>query len=66
MVLLLIPVKYIRIRIQKQICLEENDVPETLKIVIFRILQEALNNVAKNSEADFVRIFLEKKGGDNN
>lgn len=53
---------YSAIRIEKQISLEENEVPEPLKIVIFRILQEALNNVAKHSEADFVRIFLEKKG----
>ncbi len=56
-----IPVDFSDIRIEKQICLEENDVAETLKIVIFRVLQEALNNVAKHSKADFVRICLEKE-----
>lgn len=35
---------YSAIRIEKQIHVEKQDVPESLKIVIFRILQEALNN----------------------
>jgi len=53
-------VVYTGIRIEKQIDIEENDVPEPLKIIIFRILQEALNNVAKHSHADFVRLYLGK------
>ncbi|MBI4765747.1 MAG: hypothetical protein HY787_14275 [Deltaproteobacteria bacterium] len=34
----------------------ETDIPPAHKIVIYRILQEALNNVAKHSRADQVTI----------
>jgi signal transduction histidine kinase len=47
---------YSDIRVEKQIEIEENDVPESLKIIIFRILQEALNNVAKYSKANLVSV----------
>jgi signal transduction histidine kinase len=50
---------YSGLSIEKQISVQEKDVPENLKIVIFRILQEALNNVAKYGEADLVRVTLE-------
>lgn len=49
---------YSGIRIEKQISIKEKDVPESLKIVIFRILQEALNNVAKHAEAKLVKVSL--------
>jgi PAS domain S-box-containing protein len=51
------------IRVEKQLNLIEEEIPEPLKIVIFRVLQEALNNVGKHSNADFVRLCLEKKDG---
>lgn len=51
---------YSEIRVEKQIQIEENHVPESLKIVIFRILQEALNNVAKYSKAHLVRVSLSR------
>ena len=51
---------YSDIQIEKEICVQENEVPEHLKIVIFRILQEVLNNIAKHSAADFVRLSLVK------
>jgi len=35
-------------------------VPDPLKTVIYRVLQEALNNVAKHSKADLVRLSLRK------
>jgi len=54
---------YSGICIEKQIHIAESDVPEALKIVIFRILQEALNNIAKHSHADRSRILLEKRDG---
>ncbi|MDQ7783067.1 MAG: PAS domain S-box protein [Desulfomonilaceae bacterium] len=43
---------YPHIAVVKEIDVEEEDVPENLKIVIFRILQEASNNVVKHSGAD--------------
>jgi len=54
---------YSLIRIEKNIDIEEQDIPERLKIDIFRILQESLNNVAKHSKADHVRLGLRKKDG---
>ena len=54
---------YSLIRIEKNIDIEEHDIPERLKIDIFRILQESLNNVAKHSKADHVRLGLRKKDG---
>jgi PAS domain S-box-containing protein len=41
----------------------EEEVPEPLKLVIYRILQEALTNVAKHSGAQRVTITLRKTGG---
>ncbi len=55
-------VKYPVIRINSKISIKENDVPVLLKSVIFRIIQEALNNVARHSEADSVSLSLERRG----
>jgi signal transduction histidine kinase len=49
---------YDSINIEQQIEVQEGEVAEPLKIAIFRILQEALNNAAKHSEADTVRVSL--------
>lgn len=46
------------IRIEKEIGVQEGEVPESLKVVIFRVLQEALNNIAKHSGADVVNVSL--------
>jgi signal transduction histidine kinase len=51
---------YSGIGIKKDICIEENQVPDSLKIVIFRILQEALNNITKHSKASLARLSLKK------
>ncbi len=40
----------------------ESDIPELLKIVVFRILQEALNNIGKHAFASKVRVELSKEG----
>ncbi len=52
-----------RIRIEKQMDIKEKDIPEPLRIVVFRILQEALNNVAKHGNADLVRVALKRTDG---
>ncbi len=49
---------YPRIRINQEFNIQEHDVPEPLKIVIYRTLQEALNNVAKHSKAPEVLLRL--------
>lgn len=51
------------IRIETRIDVREEEVPESLKIVIYRVLQEALNNVFKHSEADTVRVGLKESEG---
>jgi signal transduction histidine kinase len=48
------------IRIEKEIAVEENEIEVSLKAVIFRILQEALSNIAKHSRADHVQLRLKK------
>lgn len=52
---------YSGIRIEKQLDLREEDIPQRLKIVIYRILQEALNNTSKHSGADTVRLCLARR-----
>ena len=52
-----------RMQISNQISLQEIDVPKDLGVVIFRVLQEALNNFIKHSQGDQVYVSLKKKGG---
>jgi signal transduction histidine kinase len=40
--------------------IEESEIPSALKVVIYRIIQEAMNNIAKHSKADLVRLSLRK------
>jgi PAS domain S-box-containing protein len=49
---------YTHITINQIIELEESDVPEDLKIVIYRIMQEAMNNTAKHSNASLIELTL--------
>ncbi len=51
---------YSNIRIKREIDIEEHEIPESLKIVIYRVLQEALNNTAKHSKALLVLLSLRK------
>jgi PAS domain S-box-containing protein len=53
-------VTYPHIHIKQQIALEEDDIPENCKVVIYRVLQESLNNIAKHSKADIVELFVKK------
>jgi PAS domain S-box-containing protein len=51
---------YPGIRIETEMDVEEGGVPAPLKIVIYRILQEATNNIARHSHADRVQISLKE------
>lgn len=52
---------YPEIHVQSQIDVEDGDIHDTLKVVIYRVVQEALNNVARHSKADQVRVALTKE-----
>jgi signal transduction histidine kinase len=49
------------IEVEREITAQERDIPKGIKIVIYRILQEALNNVSKHSRAKTVKVSLRKK-----
>jgi signal transduction histidine kinase/FixJ family two-component response regulator len=49
------------IGINQQVEIEEHEVPESIKIVILRIVQESFNNISKYSQADSVTLKLVKK-----
>jgi PAS domain S-box-containing protein len=51
---------YCAIRVDKQVHIQEDEVPASLKTVIYRVLQEAMNNVAKYSQANEVQVSLQK------
>jgi PAS domain S-box-containing protein len=54
---------YASMRLDKQVSIREEEVPNPLKIVIYRILQEAMNNASKYSQASIVRLSLCKTNG---
>jgi signal transduction histidine kinase len=47
-----------KLKIERQLDVAEDEIPEMLKVVIYRVLQEALNNVAKHSAATRVELVL--------
>jgi signal transduction histidine kinase len=53
---------YPGICIEEKLEVLEDDVPDSLKVAIYRISQEALNNVTKHSKADRVTLCLKKAG----
>ncbi len=54
--------RYENIRVVRQIDVEEQEIPEGLKIVIYRVMQEAFTNAARHSRADTLRIRLARSG----
>ncbi len=52
---------YSHIRIEKEIRLRESEVSTPLKTVIYRLTQEALNNIAKHSKADLIHLLLQTR-----
>ncbi len=53
---------YAGLCVEEAIEIEEPDIPEHLKITIFRIIQESLNNAAKYSKADSILLSLSRNG----
>jgi signal transduction histidine kinase len=54
---------YPNISVQTEIAVSENDISDGIRIVIFRVLQEALNNFAKHGKGDRVEVSLSKSEG---
>ena len=52
---------YSHIHVEKEIGLQEDEVSTSLKTVLYRLTQEAMNNIAKHSRADFVHLSLRKQ-----
>jgi len=52
---------YSAIQIEKQIDVQENEIPNFLKIMIYKTLRDALANIATHSKADLVHLSLLKK-----
>jgi signal transduction histidine kinase len=51
---------YSGIQIEQEIDIQEDEIPNALKIVIYRVTQEGMNNIAKHSKADRARLSLRK------
>ncbi len=51
---------YSSIHVEEELTIEESELPNSLKIVIYRVTQEAMNNIAKHSQANLVHLRLRK------
>ncbi len=51
------------IRLERDISIEEADVPDFLKITIYRIVQEAMGNALKHARADTISVSLHSVEG---
>lgn len=51
---------YRTVRVERQLSVTEAEVPEHLKLVIFRIVEELLANVAQHANASHVRVMLKR------
>jgi PAS domain S-box-containing protein len=51
------------IQIKKQIDVQEDEIPEPLKMAIYRIMQEGLTNITKHSGASLVHLSFRKTDG---
>ena len=52
--------RYDTIRVVRQLDVQEQEIPEEFKIVLYRVMQEALTNVSRHSQADEVTVRLTK------
>ena len=51
------------IEIEKQTDVQEKEIPDNLKLVIFRVLQESLNHIAQNADQAAIRVTLSDRDG---
>ena len=51
------------IHVETKISVQEDDISKPVKTVIYRLLQEALNNISKHSKATLVNLTLQKSDG---
>jgi signal transduction histidine kinase len=54
---------YSHIRVEKQIDLSEGKLTDSQKTAIYRVFQEAMNNIAKHSQATLVSLYLQERDG---
>jgi signal transduction histidine kinase len=54
---------YSHIHVEKKIGVSEDEIPDSLKTPIFRISQEAMNNIARHSKASFVSLNFQERNG---
>jgi PAS domain S-box-containing protein len=54
---------YTNLTVEKQVEVEEISIPAALKPVIFRIMQEAMNNVTKHSHAKKATLRIHRRNG---
>lgn len=50
-------------QIEKDFKVQEADIPQSLRIVVFRIVQEATGNIIKHSHADRIKVTISKADG---
>jgi signal transduction histidine kinase len=54
---------YPHIKVEAKIGVTERDISESIRLVIYRVLQEALNNFARHGKGDRVELSLSKSAG---
>lgn len=50
------------IKVEKNFSLREDSIPASLRVTIFRIIQESFNNTVKHAHADCIRVNLKRSG----
>ena len=51
------------IKVEKYFNIQEDSIPAPLKIIIFRIIQEATHNIVKHANASCIRVDMKRVGG---
>ena len=56
------PETWAGIRVDLDVAIAERDIPEKFKTAVYRVLQEAMNNVAVHAAANLIRVRLGRSG----